>query len=353
MKRPPHGFILVTTLWMLVLMTIAAGFFALWTQQAVELARTNQHQAQAAIDIHDTQATLLFLLATQRFTVAGVTTETPLSVLGTPIDEHYSIASTGDEIRLDDRVYHGIGAARFTLQDKAGLLNLTKVTQVSHPTINAPVAHLLGQFGVAAEQRSGFIAKLQDYTDRDDLHQLNGAEAAHYTERGQIPPTNRLLFHPLEAQKVLDWDTATVLWHNEAWLHHTSTVFSGSTTNLNTAPLAILKTIPYFNSAAAERIVAYRHSQPFLNAAQLEAAIEIKITSAEQSLFDLGLSLFPSRYLRLCLWHANTAQMQRIDLELTFAADKRQPWRIDAHITTPLFHAYKTATPTPIRATLF
>ena len=74
-----RGFVLVATLWLLAIMTIGAAFFAAWTEKAVRLAGDLQAGIQADIDMRSTEATVLYLLGTQRMTLAGLTLPDPVT----------------------------------------------------------------------------------------------------------------------------------------------------------------------------------------------------------------------------------------------------------------------------------
>ncbi|MEZ5671026.1 MAG: type II secretion system protein GspK [Thiotrichaceae bacterium] len=193
------GFILVLTLWLLAILTIAASFFALWTERLIEQTRIAQQNMQGEIDMASTQSNILYLFATQRYTFAGLLIPTainpqPMSFMS---DEEFArmledpnfhggsgqqfTYTPGGEIHLDDRVYQGHGSGRFAVQDEGGLINLNSASE-------AMLSRLMGLLGIDAEWRSPLVAKLQDYTDFDDLHHINGAEAYEYQQENLPPP---------------------------------------------------------------------------------------------------------------------------------------------------------------------
>jgi hypothetical protein len=199
-----HGFILAATVWVLAAVTLGAGFFCLWADRAVESARLGQEDLQHQRDMISTRSILLYLLGTQSVNYGGLTTvpqqeEKRNSMVGTisPL--------TGTELALTGRVYQGFGSACFSMQDEGGLLGLNVVQPEK-------LGRLLGVLGVPAADRRPLIDKLLDYTDSNELHRLNGAEAQQYRELGLPPPANRPLLTSWEARNVLDWGTYEQLW---------------------------------------------------------------------------------------------------------------------------------------------
>jgi hypothetical protein len=159
------AFVLVTTLWMLAILTIAASFFALWTQHALSLAQTMQDDLQGEIDMHSTQATIIYLLTTQRTTIGGLVLPIEDEKEAAELEEKLndSILAVGGEMAIDDRPYFGYGKALFALQDEAGLLSINFAD-------NSILNRLLGLLGVEEELRPPLIAKYHDYIDLDELH---------------------------------------------------------------------------------------------------------------------------------------------------------------------------------------
>ena len=139
------GFVLVAALWLLAILTIAASFFALWTQNVVTIIQSRQNDIQGEIDILSTKANLMYLLSTQRFTIAGLTIPDALPdfiVSDNIWDNEPTVLPVGKEIRLDDTVYHGYGNAFFALQDEGGLINLNLAN-------NPVLSRLLEELGIS------------------------------------------------------------------------------------------------------------------------------------------------------------------------------------------------------------
>lgn len=348
-----RGFVLAATLWLLAIMTVAAGFFAQWTQRTLELARSLQDNVQGEIDMQSTQSTLIYLFATQYYTFAGLTV--PSIVTGNEpnnsvvqnlpqlIDPEiggFSAAPIGGELGLDDRAYRGLGNARFAVQDEAGLISLN--------FINEPVfSRLLGFLGVKAEERAPLIAKLDDYTDVDDLVHLNGAESYHYKERNLPPPPNRFLHNPTQVRKVLDWDNYPNLWTGNIWGEFT-TVAPVPLPNFNTAPAMVLQATYNFDADSAQRFILARQTTPVFSLAQASQLAGMAITLDEEA-----VNFFSSPYVRISLWHSGLKQMRQVHIKFTPFADEKMPWELQYISNLPLLDAYQKVTLNNAKTPLF
>lgn len=331
-----RAFILVSTLWILTIMTIAASFFAVWTQRAIEQATRLQADIQADIDQHSNLSTLLYIFATQRMTYAGVTTPHPERIREIGPKEYdplsgngLSLAPRGDEIAFDDRIYHGLGETYFAIQDKAGL------TGINNQDVVLYTERLLQQLGVPDGQRAPLLAKLQDYIDVDDLYRLNGAEAEQYEEQGKTPPSNRPLRTPAEVYKILDWDQQPPLWDNYD-LGQYSSVVSGGLPNFNTAPALVLQTVDGIDANSAQRLIQFRQTYPIDNIERISQALGFPIS------LDVFSTVFmASDDLRLTFWHKNSQRMRQVHIELTPFKEKQKPWKIHYALDLPLHSTYQ------------
>ncbi len=337
MSLPKHqrAFVLVSTLWILTIMTIAASFFAVWTQRAVEQASALQSDLQADIDQRSSLSTLLFILATQRMTFAGVTTPHPDRVRqitpkdADPFGGGLGFAPTGDEIGLDDRIYQGLGDTYFAIQDKRGLVGINDQDAILY------AERLLQLLGIPDSERPPLLAKLQDYLDKDELHRINGAELKHYEEAEKIPPSNRPLRSPEEAYKILDWDKYPQLWDKQQ-LGQFASSLSGASPNLNTAPALVLQTLPGIDANGAARIVEFRRIYPLDSPERVSQALGFPI-----QLDPFSTMFMASDYLRLTFWHKNSQRMRQVHIELTPFKEEQKPWVLHYALDLPLHSNYQ------------
>jgi len=356
------AFVLIMTLWMIAIITIGVGFFALWTERTLEIALSMQEDLQGEIDMQATEANLLFLLATQPFTIAGMTmpsfkmqdkTKTLDELMDEMIENMkknknlsnldnestYSILPVGGELRLDDRPYFGQGKAFFALQDEGGLLSLNTAEE-------KVIDRFLGLLGVDEKMRPTLVAKLQDYMDTDDLHRLNGAEKNHYENLNLPLPTNHFLLHPMQSKLVMDWTDQPEIWADQKLLQLTNKNLS-TIPNFNTAPALVLQAAYGITADAAEQLVRLRESNPFY---RLDSVWQVTGTFEIDQLYT---NFFPIRHLRLTLWYANGKKMRQVHLQLTHDIDEFKPWRVLYTTETALLPIYKEKIPHYAKTTFF
>lgn len=341
--RKTGGFVLVSTLWVLTVLTIAIGFFALWTQRAVQISIEAQTDIQAQRDMQSTQASLLYLLATQRFTYAGMTV-TPPNPDAAPLDEDTLPPLVGEEITLDDQVYAGQGKVRFAIQDENGLLNINANDRFL-------LRRLLGVLGVPNEAQWALLAKVRDYIDLDDLHRLNGAESAHYKEVSLLPPTNRYLRSPLETKRVFDWERR-LQPEQFSLLHQFTTVAAagGFGINFNTAPAQVLRVVEGMNAENVAKLVAFRRRTPLTHHTMLFRVLQKRLPIDEDTFTPY---YFPSVYLRISLWHENSAWMRQLYLKLTPYSDQAKPWKFNRILEMPVYSGYQQQSPLQVAHLIF
>jgi hypothetical protein len=369
---PKKGFVLVTTLWVLAILTMAASFFALWTQRTVETVQQMQDDLQGEIDMYNTQTNLIYLLATQPNSIAGLTVSqvegkkiAPSTLeqlandsrsLDEILDEFveiqkrkqsqkhlkyvsmegtYNILPKGGEIALDDRSYFGSGKAYFAIQDVGGLLNVNFASEFTYN-------RLFDLLGIDSELHSSLVAKLQDYVDIDDLHRLNGAERYHYEEHHLPIPRNHFLTTPMETHRILDWTAQSQLWENYQFEQLTQTLVS-SRPNFNTAPPLVLQCAYNLNANAVKQIVEVRKNHPFYF---LDAVTQVAGMSPH--IDPMETNFFPALQLRLSLWYEGGQRMRQVYLRRTHDHDGHKPWLIEYSRELKLLPLY-TQTP-PIHA---
>jgi general secretion pathway protein K len=368
-----QGFVLALVLWILTALSLIAGFFAAWTQQALEIAQNIQNEAQADIDIYNTKATLIYLFATQRNNFGGLS----LSEIGenaqkkaikklteeemnakldealkkftkkqdTQVafdEEEVNYNPTGNDLNLTDQTYHGFGKSRFAIQDKHGLLSLGFLNEND-------LERLLGLLGVPVEQRQPLAAKFQDFIDFDDLHRINGAESRHYKEKGLKPPLNQKIRTVEEIQEIMDWKKYPILWESDAFGQLTNITPYLGTPNFNTAPPLVLQSLAGMNSVLAQKVISARKKKAIANYIELNEVLGIQLPYEPEQ-----LAFFASNQIRLTLWYDGQNKMRQFHLTfMPFAAKHERPWQIDYVVDLPLINTYRDATPTYAKTPVF
>ena len=281
--RKQQGFVLVLTLWVMVIVAIAAGYFAERVARSVELAQQSRQNTRAMVDMAGTRAEILYRFGT-----------TSMSL--------YGLGLSNTVIRLDNRTYRGFGDTFLRLQDNRGLLNLNF-------TDDDRLQRFLGLLDIPAEQRGHMIDTLRDFTDADNLHRLNGAEKEEYLALNLPPPPNRNLITPWEARRIIGWGNVPQLWQKGRLVELTTTSPSAGL-NPNTAPAEILATLPGVTEEIAQAIIDRRELSPTI-----------------QGDADTIIA-FPSSAIRITQFTSGLPWAVQYNITLTPNSDEA-PWRTD------------------------
>jgi len=326
--RYEQGFVLVIVLTLLVVLALLATAVATSAERTIRAAQADGERFQAELDMDATRETVLFMLSTQRQTLAGLTVRLEDAAAALTLtdddDEGFAVLPLGNEIRLDSTPYQGLGVARFALQDDRGLLSLNWVPPLRRIAFYESL-------GVPQNRWAALDAKRLDYQDADDLHRLNGAEKEHYLRAGLPPPSNRTLATPLELRRVMDFGPL-LAGMDDARLLSMLTIARNTTINLNTAPVDVLMLLPGLTRENAERMVQIRRAAPFASIWQTQQTFGIASTPEEDE-----LSLFSTRSGNLILWNQHSGTRRLVHWTLTPSAVDIAPlpWRIDYEVTLP------------------
>ncbi|MEO9078074.1 MAG: type II secretion system protein GspK [Rhodanobacter sp.] len=318
------GFVLIIVLMMLVVLSLLAAATATTTARALTMAQADADRFQDELNTTNTVQTLMFMLSTQRQTVAGLTTnDASTMTTATTFDSDatgFNALPLGNEIRMDGTPYRGSGDINFSLQDDGGLLSVNW----------APPA-LKGAFfqslGVASDKWGDLEAKRLDYQDPDDLTRLNGAESKDYKKAGMPPPSNRTLSTPLELRRVLQWDKMLAP-QDDVKLLSTLTMARSTRLNINTAPIQVLELLPGMTQKNAQRIIEVRSVVPFVSVSQAQQSFGLTVG-------EEWLTLFARPSGNLILWNRYSGSRQLLHWTMTPRAPAGPPWRIDYEVTLP------------------
>jgi len=300
-----RGFVLVATLWILAVITIAASYFAERVSRSIALAQQKQETTEQLIEFANTRADILYRLGTIRLSFYGLGSQ--------------------PAIALDDRPYRGSGEDIVRLQDNRGLLNLNFMERNMMP-------RLLGQLGVPIEKRDALIDTLSDYVDTDDLRRLNGAEKSEYASLGLPPPPNDWLASPYQLRSIIGWRDQPELLERLLRLVATGRVFG---LNPNTAPPEVLASLPGGSRETAAAVVKMRNEKPMYHGTPLPG-------------FTAGvmdpefLYFFPSDSIRITQQSKTLPWAVQYCLTLT-PRSERAPWRVDYHVKTALTYPSENA----------
>lgn len=286
---------LLLTLGVLVVVAIAAGYFADRVARAVALAQQSRQNTQAQIDMLSARAEVLYRL--------GITSLT-----------EFGLGQGSTAIQLDDRPYRMQGDTVVRIQDTRGLLNLN-LTDDSRMNL------FLGLMGIEPDMRGRLIDTLRDYTDADKLTRINGAEEDDYRARGLPPPTNRDLVSPWQARQIIGWRDAQQLWDKDRLVNLTTTSRSLGI-NPNTAPAEILMTLPGVTEEVARTLIAQRQIAPLIHEGHITQFTGMPLNLP----MGMGVVAIPADTLRITQSAPGLAWAIQTTIRLT-PSDKNAPWR--------------------------
>ncbi len=318
------GFLLVVVLWLLLTGVLIVSYLSSWVTNALEQRFVEAERTQFVVDAHTTRSALLYLLSTERMTVAGVSTGfTPLDRSEMDGEGNWDTSALGNEIRLDNRVYKGAGDVVFSLQDQRGLININYGS-------DALIESFLGAHNIDFEQRNALVDKLRDYIDEDELYRLNGAEAAQYRQQGKPGPRNSELLSTLELRNVLGWSQEELPIPDRIFMTFFSTVRNAQL-NLNTAPEEVLQTLPGVSVKNARKIVELRQQKAFESRTMLAS----QLGDIPAEVLDAYV-LFPSPYVGMTIWQPGYEGMREyFGIKLKSLEPGGKPWSITESFRFP------------------
>jgi len=324
------GFALLAVLVILVILSLLASNVALVSERAVRDAKQRIERETYARDAFSTRETLLYLLATQRVTVAGLTVDEQLRtstgelrpISTEDLEEGVSSLPVGNEIRLDGTPYRGIGRVVFALQDGRGLISANWSPWFVRK-------NLAEQLGSPPRAWPDLESMRLDYQDPDELTRPNGAERRDYVGLGLRPPTNRPIVTPIELRGMVGW--ASLLQPlDDAELMQRMTTTWDVFLNVNTAPIENLTLVPELAPASASRAIDLRQLSPWTTTWSFADTFGLRREDVRDSLF-----LLPNGTGTLSLWDAGGGPVDLLHWTLTGADEGGYPWRLDYDFVLP------------------
>lgn len=331
--RKAQGFVLIAVLGLLIVLSLTAGFIASYAERRLEQSHQLKLNIQSQLDSEATLATLMHSIATRPVIANALL---PGELPATLTAERFDTFQARNElditqhprITLDGRRYLGLGQSAFAIQDEGSLLSLLEPDRERW-------TQLLGQFGLNHQQAERFLDQLQDYTDKDDLRRLNGATSQDYRRLNLPIPPQRLMISPGQIYNLLD---ARQLHSELTAILPFTTARSGQLHNINTAPQAVLQTMPGIDSDTARALINERRNKPFSSLSDANERLGRIIP-----LDALGTPTQASQYLRIQLWADASACRQSLWVGISSTPTSLiAPWEIDYTFTfdhEPTCHA--------------
>ena len=121
--QPPAGFILVATLWVLAALAVMAAYIDRIATTNVEQAVMTRKSIELQLRQLSTEATVIYLLATNRMNHRGLLLEDEQRFADSVPDGE--LPNSGDgELTVTGQAYQGFGEVVFSLQDESGLVSV-------------------------------------------------------------------------------------------------------------------------------------------------------------------------------------------------------------------------------------
>jgi len=290
-----RGFVLPATLLALAITTVVIAYFFDRASAALRVAQARAAAVDARLGMLDTQAEVLYALATTYAMPRG--------------------AQVGAvTLYMDDRAYRAERDTRVSLQDAAGLFSLNAFTDES-------MSRLLRAFGAPGDQIPTLIDTLKDYVDPDNLKRLNGAEAFEYAAAGMVPPRNEPLKVPFEVRNVFGWSSRRELWGQRGFEASTTTAQVAGF-NPNTAPSHVLQAMLAITPEGASRLMALRDSLVIAERAVLDVGGQVSHFTG------LPIIVSPAPSIRITQWSPGSRVRLRQLVTMT-PLSPAAPWRVD------------------------
>ena len=292
---PARGFALAAVLWLLAGLTILAAMISQSSQTSAERQKSLRQRADAEQDFLSSRSEALYWLSSSIATTEGF--------------------GWGDQLlKVDGRAYGAGEKSTIHIQDVRGLVDL------SHPN-RERLTRLLLHCGAQQDQTDSLLDALEDYTDKDDLKRLNGAEASEYSAAGMAPPRNGALMTEPEIWKIFGWARLQAAW-DEKHCFENITVSGDGRFNIGTATADTLEAAG-LNAEQTEQLLKER-------AAGDNSMVNL-IEARQQAASFMGMidGRWPARRFRVTHALKDLPWVLRYDLKLTTNAEG-SPWEISS-----------------------
>ena len=318
-----EGFILAATLWALVALTVVAAYVDGITRSGVDNAYRAKRMLQAELDRRSTEATLLYLLATNRMNRRGLVLEAEqrFATGGVMLED-----TGAGVLRLGGEAYRGLGEVAFSLQDELGLVS------VNAPTY-AELSRVLESIGVPRDAVAGLMPRLRDYIDVNGDLILDGAEAYDYAKARRPPPANFFLATPMELNRVLGAEGLLDRAQRQR-LRAMTTPRLVTGLNFNTMPPEVAAAVLETDVDDLAEFLAAREDESLTRLDRI-----LQLTGRSADIASERLVPAPSVFVRMTTWWRHGGTRTVVGTTLTPAArfepPVSAPWRKEYRYSEP------------------
>jgi len=332
------GFVLVSVLWVLVIMVLAASAFSIWVDRVREQASLRQQHAETYRRSTDALTKVVYTYITGIKTSDGVawpgSNGAKTEVKFDSLDDFMAgaaakvTASSAGFLRLDGTVFDIGDGIRIMVQDRGGLIGLSFL---ANKTVFNSLAMHSGNH-VTGERLAD---TLLDYQDADGVRRAQGAEEHDYIRASLPPPMNGYLRSPLQLRSIIDWDVA-LKDRDDAWILRVFKSEGDAVINANTAYAGALQLV-LNNEQNVQSVLDGREPNPYSRASDL-----VKFTGGSE---DLLLSIIPAAGFRFWWWHQGDTAAYVYDVQFSPLDSGVNAWYFNwtARVTLPDDLAKSTA----------
>lgn len=334
-----RGFVLVSVLWVLVIMVLAATAFSVWVDSVREHASNRQKQVEtyrASVDsLHKVVYTYMTgFKNSQGVAWPGESGGPQPTISFDSLDDFMGgaapkvSASPAGFLHLDGAVLDLGNGMRVMVQDRAGLIGLSFLSDMR--IFNAISSRNGGS--VSAERLRD---TLRDYQDPDGIRQLQGAEQRDYEQQGMAIPANGYLRSPLQLRSVMGWNSI-LAGYEDAWILRVFKAEGAGVINANTAAPQALELVVK-DPELIPQIITRREQERFDGVSKLAryAGIDDEIL----------LSILPASGIRFWWWHEGGATAHVYDVQFSPLESGVNAWYFNwsARVNLPDDLASRTA----------
>lgn len=256
MIRSRQGIALLMVLWVItMLMALVISFSFLTRTEAL--------------------STIFFKEGTQKklFAEAGVE-RAIMEIYHRQTFRNQTVVVEGNEVvRIDGRQVSGrIGQGRydFRLLSESGKIDINKMTDLTGIVLKT----LLTNTGVTEEDAAVIVDSILDWTDKDNLRRLNGAEDEYYLSLPVPYRAKNRPFDAIEELLLVRGMSADILFgtgDRKGLIHYLTVYGTSSKVNINAAPKEILMALPGLDEDTVKRVLSQREVAEFTSVQEIQA----------------------------------------------------------------------------------
>lgn len=338
-RNNSRGFVLVSVLWVLVIMVLAATAFSIWVDRVREHASNRQKQVETYRASVDSLHKIVYTYMTgfknnQGVAWPGESEGSQPTISFDSLDDFMAgaaptiKASPAGFLHLDGEVLDLGDGMRVMVQDRAGLIGLSFLSDMRI-------------FRAISSQNGGTVSaerlrdSLRDYQDPDGIRQLQGAERREYEQQGVAIPANGYLRSPLQLRNVMGWSSILAGYDN-AWILRVFKTEGAGVINANTASPQALKLVVR-EPDLVPQIISRREQERFDGVSKLAryAGVDDEIL----------MSILPASGIRFWWWYEGGTSAYVYDVQFSPLESGGNAWYFNwsARVNLPDDLASRTA----------